>query len=138
MTEVTVCPVTAGEWCDMPLLWGIPAGSEAGQRQVTHLVPGQTEPDTVAEAGHRADRDGYPPLAPEVTLVEQNVSHMMPAGKDGQPPDLPDGAVRGMHMLPGADFHFACGDAIRGDAPGSCTRAQARAKRHSQSHAPRP
>lgn len=26
------------------------AGSEAGQRQVTHLVPGQTEPDTVAEA----------------------------------------------------------------------------------------
>ncbi len=84
------------------------AGSEAGQRQVTHLVPGQTEPDTAAEAGHRADRDGYPPLAPEVTLVEQNVSHMVPAGNDGQPPDLPDGAVRGTHMLSAADFHFAC------------------------------
>lgn len=54
-----------------------------------------------------------------MTLVEQNVSHMVPAGNDGQPPDLPDGAVRGMHMLSAADFHFACGDAIRGDAPGS-------------------
>jgi hypothetical protein len=67
------------------------AGSEVDQGQVTHLVPGQTEPGTGAEVSHRADRDGYPPLAPEVTLVEQNVSHMTPAGQDGQPRTFPMG-----------------------------------------------
>lgn len=61
-----------------------------------YLVPGQTEPDTVAEVCHRADQDGYPPLAPEVTLAEQDVGATMPAVQADQPLNLPDGTVRGV------------------------------------------
>jgi hypothetical protein len=67
-----------------------------------YLVPGQTKPDTVAEVCHCADRDGYPALAPEVAFAEQHVCHPMPAVEDDQSLNLPDGAVRGVHMLSGA------------------------------------
>ena len=78
-------------------------------RQVLHLLLRDTELDTVIDPGHGADRDGDFLAAPQVTLLQQHVGHVVVGGVDDQALDSPDVAVGGMDVLAAADLHFVQG-----------------------------
>ena len=65
------------------------------RRQVLHVPLGDVEPDAVLDAGHGADRDGHLLAAPQVTLLQEHVAHMVAAGVDDQALDLADSAIGG-------------------------------------------
>jgi hypothetical protein len=95
----------------------------ADGRQVFHLAPGEAEMDKKGpDLGHRADRDSHFPVAPSVSLLEEHVGHIVAAGVDDQPLDLPylavgraDGQVAAYLYLAGRDV--VDGDFLRGFRP---------------------
>jgi hypothetical protein len=56
-------------------------------RQVSHLPLAEVEPDTGPDVGYRTDRDGHLFAAPQVTLLEEHVGHMVTVGVDDKPFD---------------------------------------------------
>ena len=54
----------------------------AGRRQVPDLLPGDAEPDAVAEPGHHLGRDVDVLVPPHVPLPDQHVGHPAAARVD--------------------------------------------------------
>jgi uncharacterized membrane protein YraQ (UPF0718 family) len=84
-------------------------------RQVLHLLLADAQPDAVAGAGHRANRDGYFPPAPEVALLQEHVRHVAAAAVDDEPLDPADVAVGGLDGVAAPHVHLPRRDDVRGD-----------------------
>jgi hypothetical protein len=88
---------------------------ELDRRQLSHLVPGEAELHAVVYVGDRTDRNGDLFLAPEVSLVEQDMGDVMIRRVDDQPLDPPDVAVRCVDALAAAHLNVAHRNAIAND-----------------------
>src|SRR5947209_2075580 len=68
-------------------------------RQILDLFLRDVEPNPRVDRGDGTDRDSHLPAAPQVTLLKQDVGHLMVGRIDYEPLDLPDLAVYGVHAL---------------------------------------
>jgi hypothetical protein len=55
---------------------------DVNRRQVLHILLSDREPDAVGGAGYGADRDGYLLAPPQMTLLQEHVSHVTAARVD--------------------------------------------------------
>ncbi len=79
--------------------------------------------DAVVDAGDGADRNGDPFVAPEVTLVEQDVCDVVIAGIDHHALDPSDSLVGGVDVFAAAYLYLARGYMVVGDRLGTGTLA---------------
>src|SRR6185312_7328791 len=71
----------------------------ADWRQILNLPLRDVQPDPVLDRGDGADRDGHLLAAPQVTLMEQDVGHLLVGGIHHDPLHLPDLAVDRVYAL---------------------------------------
>src|SRR5487761_548832 len=107
------------------------------RRQVLHLLLADAQPDAAAGAGHRAHRDGHFPAAPQVTLLQEHVSHVPAVAVDDEPLDPADVAVGGRDGIAAPHVHLPLRDGVRGndlrDVPAAyATQAAAQAAARAQ------
>src|ERR1035441_6322021 len=88
-------------------------------REPLDLVPAECYLDELADAFHGADRNRHRLLAPQVSLIEQDVGHVVVAGIDHEPLDLPDRPVGGRHVLAAAHVDIAQRNLGIGDLTGT-------------------
>ena len=74
--------------------------------QVPHLVFAEVESHALLDVHNGADWNGNPLFAPQVSLAEQDVRHLVAVGIDDQPPDPADRSVGGMDVLAAAHLHL--------------------------------
>ena len=75
--------------------------------EVLDLVLREVELNALIEAGNRADRNRYFLSSPKMTLLEQDMAHVMRGPVDDQSLDLADLAISGVDLLTSMHSHLA-------------------------------